>query len=972
MKPLWIRFGRTGRPHPGPLPSSRSRKGEGGVAAGPKGPSLEIRNGVRAGIAGFLLPSAAKRRKGEGGPAAAGTDEGFHWLLPSSLFPFPFSLFPLAACLFAVSTTLAAPAPTFEKDIRPILKAHCFDCHGEGEQLKGGLDVRLRRFLLAGGKDGPAIVPGKPDRSELLRLVESNEMPKRDKKLTAAEKELLRRWIATGARTLRPEPDTLPAGTSGITEDERAFWSFQPIRQPEIPKTRSRDRVRTPVDAFLVVSMKPKGLRFSPDAEKITLLRRACLDLTGLPPTPEQTEAFLADTSEGAYERLVDQLLESRHYGERWGRHWLDVAGYADSDGYSDADPPRAYTYKYRDYVIRAFNEDKPFDRFLTEQLAGDELARATQANASSVALSTEAQRDLLVATGYLRMAADGSATDALTDRDAVRNQVVADTLKIVSTSLLGLSVGCAQCHDHRYDPIPQADYYRLRAVFEPAYDYKQWRTPGERLVSLYTDEDRKKAAEVEAEAQKLSAEREAKQKESLNAALTKHLETFDEALRAPLRAAYETPADKRTPEQKKLLADNPSVNIHPGVLYQYNPKAADELKAMDAKIAEVRARKPAEDFISVLTEPPDHQPVTYVFHRGDYHQPKQTVPPGGLSVLSTTGQPIEFEPLRDGISTSGRRLAFAQWLTSGTNALVARVLVNRVWMHHFGRGLVNTPADFGAMGEKPSHPELLDWLATDFMEHGWKLKRLHRMILTSTAYRQSSRRDSKQERRDPDNHFYWRKPVQRLDAEALRDSVLVTSGCFNDKMFGPPVPVRPDVHGQIVVGEDKTQGDNKMPVDTPLNGEEFRRSVYIQVRRSRPLAVLHAFDAPVMEVNCERRQSSTVATQSLMLMNSAFLLDQASRFADRVEKESSSELDARIRRAWQIAYLRAPRPSELAEARQFLEAQQSHLASLPAPPAPKDEKEKSKIPPSPSPEHQALTDLCQVLLSSNEFLYVD
>ena len=255
-------------------------------------------------------------------------------------------------------------------------------------------------------------------------------------------------------------------------------------------------------------------------------------------------------------------------------------------------------------------------------------------------------------------------------------------------------------------------------------------------------------------------------------------------------------------------------------------------------------------------------------------------------------------------------------------------------------------------------------------MQHGWKLKRLHRLILTSTAYRQSSFRDPKSERRDPDNHFYWRKPVQRLDAEAIRDSILVTSGAFNDKMFGAPVPVRPDVHGQIVVGEDKTQGDNKMPVETPLNGEEFRRSVYIQVRRSRPLAMLHAFDAPVMEVNCERRQNSTVATQSLMLMNSAFLIDQASRFADRVARESGPETEARIRRAWQLAYLRAPRAGELADARQFLETQQAHLASLPALSAAKDEKDKPQS--APTPEHQALTDLCQVLLSSNEFLYVD
>ncbi|HAB17449.1 MAG TPA: hypothetical protein DCE44_13485, partial [Verrucomicrobiales bacterium] len=275
-------------------------------------------------------------------------------------------------------------------------------------------------------------------------------MPKRDKKLTAAEVALIRRWIDSGAKTARPEPAELPKGSSGITEEERAFWSFQPIQQPKVPKTKRRDRARTAIDAFLVASMAQQKLRFSPDADKPTLLRRAYFDLTGLPPTPEEAATFLADTSAEAYDHLIDRLLESKHYGERWGRHWLDIAGYADSDGYSDADPPRPYAYKYRDYVIRSFNDDKPFDRFITEQLAGDELARATVTNATAVAVSSPEKRDLLIATGFLRMGVDGSATDALSDRDAVRNQVVADTLKIVSTSLLGLSVGCAQCHDHR------------------------------------------------------------------------------------------------------------------------------------------------------------------------------------------------------------------------------------------------------------------------------------------------------------------------------------------------------------------------------------------------------------------------------------------------------------------------------------------------------------------------------------------
>jgi hypothetical protein len=882
--------------------------------------------------------------------------------------------------LVLTSLTAVGAAPlTFEKDIRPILKSHCFDCHGEGEKLRGGVDLRLRRLMLKGGDEGPVIVPGKPEKSLLFKMVQSGEMPKRDKKLTADEVAKIKQWIGGGAKTARAEPTDIQK-TGGISDEERAFWSFQPIRKPAAPKTKPNDRARTPVDAFLIESLAKQKLGFSPDAEKITLLRRAYFDLIGLPPTPTETESFLTNSAPDAYEKLIDRLLESPHYGERWGRHWLDVAGYADSDGYSDADPPRAYAYKYRDYVIGSFNSDKPFDRFITEQLAGDELAGATRDNLKP-ALAAAHTRELLIATGFLRMGADGSATPAVSDYDAVRNQVVADTIKIVSTSLLGLSVGCAQCHDHRYDPIPQTDYYRLRAIIEPAYDPKNWRTPDQRLVSLYTDDDRKNAAAVEEEARKMSDEKNAKQKQYIDEALTKHLEKFEPDLRVKLRAAYDIPADKRTAEQKQLLADNPSVNINPGVLYQYNQKAADDLKAMDAKISEIRARKPTEDFLTVLAEPQDKLPVTYRFHRGDPKQPREAISPGALSVLAPRGQTIAFAEKNSDLSTSGRRLAFARWLTSSADPLTARVLVNRVWLHHFGRGLVGTPSDFGVMGERPSHPDLLDWLASDFVDHGWRLKRLHKLIMTSTAYRQASRHNAAGDQRDPENRLYWRKPVHRLDAEVIRDSMLATSGALNKRMFGPPVPIRPDVHGQIVVGQDKTSGDNKMPVEVDLKGEQFRRSVYIEVRRSRPLAMLHAFDEPVMEVNCERRQSSTVPTQSLMLMNSEFVLDQAARFAARLKIEAGEDSSKQITRAWHLVFNRPPNETELSDSLAFLSRQVELLKKTPEKTEPENkEKEKaktqkedkSKQAEKPAPELQPLTNLCQALLSANELLYVD
>ncbi len=829
--------------------------------------------------------------------------------------------------------------------------------------------------MLLGGESGPALVPGRPESSRLFEMVSSGKMPKRDRKPSAKEVATIKRWIETGALTAHPEPAALSKGMQ-ISAEERAHWAFQPLRLPEVPAAKGA-RVRNPIDAFLAAAQAPRKLEFSEDAAAVTQARRVFLDLWGVPPTPSDLEAQALDPAGDAYPQLIDRLLQSPRYGERWARHWLDIAGYADSDGYTNDDTPRPYTYKYRDYVIRALNQDLPFDRFVMEQLAGDELALTKHRDVESAA-QDPAAREWLVATGFLRMPADGTASGGV-DQDAARNQVVADTIKIVSTSLLGLSVGCAQCHDHRYDPIPQSDYYRLRAVFEPAYDWKQWRKPSERLVSLQTKADREKAAAVELEASKLSKEKEAKQAEAIDAALKAHLEKFDAALRDGLWTAFKTAPDKRTAEHKKLLADHPSANINAGVLYQYNQKAADELKAMDAKIAEVRARKPVEDFVSVLTEPVGVVPVTYRFHRGDPKQPREPIPPGTLSVLVPEGASADLPLPSESPPTSRRRLAFAKWLTSPSNPLLARVIVNRVWMHHFGRGLVETAADFGLQGERPSHPELLDWLASNFIapvsddpgNHGmgWSLKRLHRLILTSTAYRQSSARSASMDAVDPENRWYWRKSVHRLDAEALRDSFLAASGALNDRHYGPPVPVREDAVGQIVVGVDKKQGDNKMPVDVPLGGEEYRRSVYVEVRRSRPLALLNTFDAPVMEVNCEKRQTSTVATQSLMLMNSEFTLDQARLFAERLRREAGPLREAQIARAWRLAFGRAPSPGEFKSAVEFLDRQAGTIVSQSKTTGAAAGKNDSAPVP---PEEQAMRSLCQTLLSSNEFLYVD
>jgi hypothetical protein len=758
----------------------------------------------------------------------------------------------------------AADPVTFEQHVRPILKAYCLTCHGAGEKMPGGLDLRLKRFAVAGGDSGPAVVPKQPGKSLLLERMKAGEMPPGEKKVPADQIAVIEKWIAAGAPTLRDEPTTLPPGL-GITADERAYWFYQPLRTPTPPAVTPADRVRTPIDAFVLAKLRDKGLAFNTDADRATLIRRATFDLTGLPPTEKEIADFLADQSPGAYEKLLDRLLASPAYGERWGRHWLDAAGYADSDGDGTADTVRQFAWRYRDYVIRSLNADKPLDRFVVEQLAGDELVPRPWAN-----LKPE-QIDLLAATGFLRTAPDGTASGG---GAAEAEQTVADTLKIVTSSLLGTSVGCAQCHDHRYDPVPHADYFRLRAVFEPALDPGQWRRPPARLVSLYTDADRAKAAAVEAEAGKMQTEFAAKQTAAVRTAFKKELEKFPEADRPKLKAAFDTPAAKRTEEQKKLVASNPKLNITPGVLYQYNPKAADELKAMQAKVQAKRAERPPEGFVSVLTEVPGRVPATKLFHRGDYRSPKgPDLVPGDLTIAAPEGKRFDITAEDTTLPTTGRRLAWAKHLTDGTHPLFGRVMANRIWLHHFGRGIVDTPGEFGKLGERPTHPELLDWLATELPRQGWSLKKLHKLVMTSTVYRQSSQRDPAKDGVDGGNALYGRFPVRRLEAEAVRDRMLVVSGKLDRTPFGPPVAVVEDATGMVDVPDDKP-----------------RRSVYLQARRSKPVALLSAFDAPGVELNCDRRNSSTTAPQGLMLMNGTFVRKQAALLAGRVRSETTPD----------------------------------------------------------------------------------
>jgi len=871
--------------------------------------------------------------------------------------------------LFALALALLVPALadaesqvlTFEHDVRPILKAHCVQCHGEEEKPKGGIDLRLRRFMDRDTEDGDhVLVPGKPGESEIVRVIREGEMPKKGKKLTPAELTILERWVSEGAKTAKAEPESLAPGLL-ITDEDRSFWCFRPITRPPVPKLDNAFRVRTPIDAFVLAKLREQHLDFAPDADKRSLIRRVTFDLTGLPPTTEEVDAFLADPSPDAYEKVVDRLLASQAYGERWARHWLDIAGYADSNGFSEADSVRPDAWRYRDYVIRSVNSDKPWSDFIVEQIAGDELAGATQTSTQQAVLDPQT-RDDVIATGFLRMAPDGTG-DPVDDAKLARNQVIAEELKVVSSSLLGLTVGCAQCHDHRFDPISQADYYRLRAVFEPAFDWETWRTPAQRLYSLYTPEEHAKADEIEKQARAIDTEAAAMDKKFLDQIFEKEILKLPEEDREPYRAARATAEKDRTPEQKALIKKYPSALA----LYSLDLYDAGLFKQVTDKRAEatkLRATKPPEGQVMALTEVKGHVPETHLFYRGDHDQPKQLVGPGELTILAQP-QIEPFKPVAVSSGTSGRRLAYARWLVSGQHPLVARVLVNRFWLNHFGRGIVNTPGDFGVLGERPTHPELLDWLASEFMGGGWKLKSLQRLIVLSTVYRQSSRNDASL-LADSDNRFYGRFKLQRLDAEALRDSMLAAAGTLDREAFGEPIGIARDPGGRIVVGQEQLNKNRDVIKVVSRGPGDFRRSIYIQVRRKAPLTILDTFDEPTMTPNCDARNCTTVAPQSLLLMNDDFMLDSAHTLAARLRKDVPGDARGQITQAWHILYGCDPTPKDLLRSLAYLAEQTEAIRAYDQglPPA--------KDAPAPDPQLEALASLCQVFFSSNRFLYVE
>ena len=765
--------------------------------------------------------------------------------------------------MLAGSARARADAPTnpevTQHDVLPILLLRCTVCHGTRKQ-EAGLDLRTRASMLRGGKSGPASVPGKPDESLVVQRVLREEMPPRRRLVEVSVKTMepgelatLEKWIELGAPVV-DEVGGVGRVTVGTNDEPSGatHWSFRPPSRDIVPPAvNAAHRVRNPIDAFVLRKLEAHGLTLSPEADRRTLIRRLTLDLTGLPPTPEAISAFLHDDRPDAYELLVDGLLASPRYGERQGRHWLDVAGYSDSEGKTNQDKLRHENWRYRDYVIRAHNDDKPFDRFLFEQIAGDELAKYEPGKTVD-----RRAYDNLVATAFLRQGPDGTWA-GITAFVPDRLEVISDAIDVFGRGVLGLTLKCARCHDHKFDPVSQGDFYSLSAIFKGAYDEHDWLKP-------------------------------------------------------------------QKPDKGYIGERFLEVVAH-----------ASEIPAV-SKDGKVRIR--------ALWDRGEPSP-TYLLERGNYLRPGRLVEPAVPAVLAAKTRPYRVEVPWPGAKKTGRRLALARWLVDPDHPLTARVAVNRVWMHHFEKGIVTSLGNFGVTGARPTHPELLDWLARSFVESGWRMKALHRLIVTSSTYRQSSALDESVRREDPANRWLGRYPLKRIEAEVVRDSLLFVAGRLADRPFGPPddVSLRPD--GLVT---------------SVAKDELWRRSVYVRQRRTQLPTILEAFDLLPMNPNCLERSTSTVATQALHLLNNAMVQKLSGAFALRIQREAGTDASALVHRAFVRALGRSPTKEELEVTREALDS----LIELWLRQNPEEGEPAARL--------RALENICHALFNSSEFVYVD
>jgi hypothetical protein len=835
-----------------------------------------------------------------------------------------------------------------QHDVLPIVLLRCTTCHGPRIK-EGELDLRTRAAMVKGGQNGPALVPGEPDASPMIQRIESEACPPSKlllkffvKRPPPAEVQVLREWIAAGA----PEVDVAPDVATNepdplVTDEDRQHWAFQP------PVAASGV---DSIDEFVLNELKENGLDLSPEADRDALIRRAYLDLAGMPPDLTEWKKWRASDDPNWYRKMIDHLLASPRYGERWGRYWLDLAGYADSEGGVSNDPVRKVAWKYRDYVIRAFNSDKPYDRFLVEQIAGDELL-----DYENAPLVTEEMIENLVATGFLRMGIDqtGSRTMNFVPE---RIGVISDAITVLGEGLMGLTMGCARCHSHKYDTIPHRDYYRFKAIFQGAFDEHDWLTFQKRSLSTDVADRRKRVAEVNpplvAKVKRLETQLKTAVAAVRVALLRQHYPDQSETERNETLRAIRIADNNRTQSQRILVEMLQRAEVLPDS--EQPPSVLEARRAaedIEREIDQVKRIMEPPLTIRALWDRGEPSP-TYILHRGEHNKPGRLVGPGVPSVLTDGRTPFVVEPpFPNGTPKTGRRLAFARWLTQPNHPLTARVMVNRVWYHHFGTGLVKSLENFGVKGERPSHPELLDWLAVQFVERGWSVKELHRLIMNSRTYRQTSRITDQRRELDPQNRLLSRMTLRRMDAEALRDSLLFVSGTLDETPGGLPDSISVSHDGLVSVN--------------PTADGRWRRSIYLQYRRTDIPTMMDTFDYPEMGPNCLTRSVSTVSPQSLMLMNNKHVHDLATTFAARVVAEvaktsekpqgtellASSATSAQVETVYELALSRPPSDEERRLGIETLKELESRWQGKP---------------------NKALETYCHAILNSAAFLYVD
>ncbi len=778
-----------------------------------------------------------------------------------------------------------------------VLEKRCVQCHGETGAMSG-LNLTARDAILRGGARGPAMKPGAPADSLLFQAVVHSgklAMPP-GPKLAEAEIEILRTWIEKGAEW----PDAAAVKTA-----RPKWWAFQPPKQPVVPGVSG---AQSPIDAFVNQKLQAAKVRPATEADRLTLLRRACYDLLGLPPTAAQVRSFEQDKSPEAWEHLIDSLLVSPRYGEKWGRHWLDLVRYGDTAGF-EQDPYTLEAWRYRDYVIKSFNDDKPYDRFAREQIAADELYPD--------------EPEARVGTGYYRV---GTNRDMLFKVEEINAfEKLTDYVDTTSSVFLGLTVGCARCHDHKFDPIPQRDYYRMQAIFAPAVNDR-----------VFLDYNPARFYDIAANTREFRLRQIGTEIDRIEKPYRKALREERVAKLDPAsQEAVKVKAEKRNPAQLALASKaEESLKIaDDDVRAALSQADAERLHAIEKRLVSLFAGYTAPPMSPGIIDVGREAPRTYIAQRGNYEAPGEEVGPGFLTVLG--GGDVPAPPPH--VKTTGRRKALATWIASENNPMFARVMVNRIWQDHFGTGLIKTASDFGTRSGEPSHPELLDWLATDFAAHKWSVKSMHKLIMMSDAYRRSSNASDSARRIDPANVLLSHYNRRRLQSEEIRDSVLQVAGTLNLEMGGAPVvpPLEPEELFGII-----GKPENAWMV-TPDVKEHTRRSVYTLVRRTFQQPMFEAFDSPDGVQPCPRRNESTTAPQSLALLNGRFMVEQAHALGASIQTAEE---------AWERVLNRKPTDAERASATGFLKKQTTLSGSKSA----------------------AMAELARGLLNLNEFLYVD